>query len=55
MRLRYFPCESRGISDKQKDYVDFLKGNGLYINPKIEISIFTLKNGLPYVGLSARE
>lgn len=26
MRSLYFPCKSQGMSDKQKDYIDYLKG-----------------------------
>ena len=49
------PCPPKARSDKQREYVEYLVSQGLYINPKLEISIFNLKNGLPYVGLSTRE
>ena len=55
LRSLYFPCQPKGKSDKQEEYIEYLISKGLFINPKLEISIFNLKNGLPYVGLSSKE
>jgi hypothetical protein len=41
--------------DEQKDYYSFLVGKGLIVNPKVTLSYFHLKNGLPYVGMAANE
>lgn len=36
------------------DYLEYLTKRGITLNPKIEPSVFELKNGLPYVGMGAK-
>ena len=40
---------------QEDDYLDRLRGKGVALNPKLFLSKFKLKNGLPYTGMAVKE
>jgi hypothetical protein len=55
MRKVYLPLQRFGKCEQQTEYYKFLTEKGLIVNPKVQISVFHLKNGLPFIGMAANE
>jgi hypothetical protein len=49
------PSESVGEDKSAEDYLEYLSGKGVALNPKLFPSIFYLKNGLPYTGMAVKD
>jgi len=55
IRQEHLPSESVGEDKSAEDYLEYLSGKGVALNPKLFPSIFYLKNGLPYTGMAVKE
>lgn len=55
MRQAYMTVPAVQPTDISHDYFHKITSEGLFFNPKIQPSVFQLRNGLPYTGMAARE
>lgn len=55
MRKLFLPLKSVSKCEQQTKYYEFLTEKGLIVNPKVSLSIFQLRNGLPFIGMAANE
>ena len=54
IRQEHLPSESVGSDTSAENYLEYLSGKGVALNPKLFPSIFYLKNGLPYTGMAVK-
>lgn len=55
MRKKHFPSLSDGEEDTLKEYFQDFTSRGITLNPKLCPSRFHLENGLPYIGMAAKD